>query len=151
MNSKNTFLLIFFTFISVSLFSQQYKELRVTNNNKEIINAKNIFINVKSGTFKYTDENNRKKMLMLSQIAKVEQKKGSYWASGLLGGLAGSILVNVIATKTDEPWYLGAGPSIVAGTGAATLTGALIPKYKEINLNDHSKIDVGINYLRISF
>lgn len=147
---KTIYLLLFVT-LPLCIQSQTFKNLRVADENGETFLLKNVTLNIKSNTLNYIDENSKVRMLLLSEINKIEQKKGSYLLSGLVGGLAGSILANVITNDGENPWYFGAGPSILVGTGVATLVGGLIPRYKEIKFTNTTKLSVGLNSLKLSF
>lgn len=149
---KKIFLFLLFATISSMIQSQSFEKIRVIEKNGTTYTLENATLNLQNRSINYVDENNKARLLTLSEINKIEERKGSYWATGLVGGFVGSILANAIGGGDEEnPWYFGAGPSILGGTGVATLVGSFIPRYKDIDISNNTKLTVSLTSLKILF
>ncbi|MXV38059.1 hypothetical protein GO491_05115 [Flavobacteriaceae bacterium Ap0902] len=115
------------------------------------IKVENLIIDSYANQVTYVPAGKQVKTVSFEDIDVLKQKKGSYWLTGMLGGLGGSLLVSAVTAPEDGEWWHGAGPVILAGTGIGALVGTLIPKYKEVSFRENTTLSFSGTGFKLSF
>lgn len=142
--------LSFLAFLCSSLcFGQYYDEIRIKDENGTRL-LKNATIDLDNNELNYLNPQENKSFVQLDNFQKIEYRKGSYWLTGLIGGLAGGFLVKATMKKPGEEIWYGAGPYMVLGGLAGAGLGAMMPKYKTIKKNDQT-LTISFNTITYHF
>lgn len=127
-----------------------YSNVNLTLNNQLPFNVKKVEIFNSNQNIVYHLQDGTTKNASFSDISQIKLKKGSHVWSGLAGGFVGSIIGKLISSSEEKPWWYGAGPVILIGTGVGGIIGALIPRYEPIDLKK-GKLEVSLNSIKYSF
>ncbi|MBN2614347.1 MAG: hypothetical protein JXR71_01520 [Bacteroidales bacterium] len=144
------FLLVMLTFTAVTR-AQTYNEIRVTQTNGKVYKLQNAHLDLKTQTLNYTDAKGDYATTNLAAYTKVEYRNGSYLAEGIVGGVIGSVIVNVMMRKEGQEWWYGIGTTLLVGAVPAAIICGSIPRYKEIKLGKNTKMEVSPLALRLKF
>lgn len=147
---KKLSILLFFLCV-LSAHAQEFKKLKLTSNG-EVILLKNVTYDETLNTVSYLDDSSQKVSLDLSNYDQVQYKKGSQWLAGMLGGMGGSILGSMIAGGNgNQEWWFGLAPKFLIGGGLGAAIGAIFPKYKNLEVGNKTKLEVGLNSVKLTF
>lgn len=135
--------------ITCSVFSQEYKELKITDDNGvKIIN--NAHIDRNTNSLIYINNQGFKATVDLNKFQKIEYRKGSYWLTGTVSGLAVGFAASMIVRGPQQEVWHGLGPFLLFGGLVGTGVGALFPRYKVLDTKNNN-ITLSFNSIKYSF